>query len=178
MRDHRIALTKPQQQPDGLSQDEDDRAPATRKVREFQAGGTIMVTTVLCPQATPMARLKAPYRRRWSVEWDLRNIGTTPGMETPRCKTPAMAIKEWWVWRLAYHLTRLLMAQAALLADQIPRQRSFKHPVQIWIAGQPRGGGTHAAVASKASLVLMAEPRVGSRPGRVEPRALQRRLKP
>ena len=72
----------------------------------------------------------------------------------------------------------LLMAQAALLADQIPRQLSFKHTVQIWIAWQQRGGGTHDAVSIHGLLVLIAEPRVGLRPGRVEPRALKRRPKP
>lgn len=98
-------------------------------------------------------------------------------MEHLRCKTPAMAIKELWVYLLAYNLIRLLMAQAALLADQIPRQLSFKHTVQIWLAWQQRGGATHDAVSVHALLVLIAEPRVGLRPGRVEPRALKRRLK-
>ena len=45
-----------------------------------------------------------------------------------------MALKELWVYLLAYNLIRLLMAQFAPLADQIPRQLSFKHAVQIWLA--------------------------------------------
>ena len=118
------------------------------------------------------------YRSRWNVELDLRNIKTTLGMETLRCKTPEMAIKELWVYLLAYNLIRLLMAQAALLADQVPRQLSFKHTLQIWVAWQQRGGGTNDAVSINALLVLIAEPRVGLRPGRVEPRALKRRQKP
>ena len=88
-----------------------------------------------------------------------------------------MAVKELWVYLLAYNLIRLLMAQAALLADQIPRQLSFKHTVQIWMAWQQRGGGTHDAVCIHALLVLIAEPRVGLRRGRIEPRALKRRPK-
>jgi hypothetical protein len=75
-------------------------------------------------------------------------------------------------------LIRLLMAQAALLANQIPRQLSFKHTVQIWLSWQQRGGSTHDAVCINELLVLIAEPRVGLRPGRVEPRALKRRPKP
>jgi hypothetical protein len=43
-------------------------------------------------------------------------------------------------------LIRLLMAQAALLADQIPRQLSFKHTVQVWVSWQQRGGGTYDGV--------------------------------
>ncbi len=177
-RDHLIVLTKPEKRPDWMSPYEYDQAPATLKVREFQAGGKTMVTTFLCPKATPKKVLKALYLQRWNVELDLRNIKTTLGMEHLRCKTPEMAIKELWVYLLAYNLIRLLMAQAALLADQIPRQLSFKHTVQIWMAWQQRGGATHDAVSINALLVLIAEPRVGLRPGRIEPRALKRRLKP
>jgi hypothetical protein len=178
VRDHIIVLTKPKQKPDWMSQHEYDHAPATLRVREFQAGGKIMVTTFLCPKETPKNALRALYRQRWNVELDLRNIKTTLGMEQLRCRTPEMAIKELWVYLLAYNLIRLLMAQAALLADQIPRQLSFKHTVQIWIAWQQRGGGGHDAVSINALLVLIAEPRVGLRPGRIEPRARKRRPKP
>ncbi len=177
VRDHLIVLTKPNK-PEWMSQYEYDQAPDTLKVREFQAGGKIMVTTFLCPKDTPKRVLKALYRQRWNVELDLRNIKTTLGMEHLRCKTPEMARKELWVYLLAYNLIRLLMAQAALLADQIPRQLSFKHTVQIWLSWQQRGGPTHDAVAINALLVLIAQPRVGLRPGRVEPRALKRRQKP
>ena len=82
-------------------------------------------------------------------------------------KTPEMATEELWANLLAYNLIRLLMAEAALLADQIPRQLSFKHKVQIWIAWQQRDGGTHDAVSINALLLLIAEPQVGFRPGRV-----------
>lgn len=120
VRDHLIVLPKPKK-PDWMSQYEYDQAPATLKVRELQAGGKIMVTTFLCHDETPKHVLKALYRQRWNVELDLRNIKTTLGMEHLRCKTPEMAVKELWVYLLAYNLIRLLMAQAALLADQIPR---------------------------------------------------------
>ncbi len=87
VRDHLIVLTKPKKKPDWMSQYEYDQAPATLKVREFQAGGKIMVTTFLCPKDTPKRMLKALYRQRWDVELDLRNIKTTLGMEQLRCKT-------------------------------------------------------------------------------------------
>ena len=177
-RDHIITLTKPPKRPDWMSPSEYDQAPDTLTVREFQAGGKVMVTTFLCPKEAPKNTLKDLYRQRWHVELDLRNIKTTLGMEHLRCKSPEMAIKELWVYLLAYNLIRLLMAQAALLADQIPRQLSFKHTVQIWMAWQHRGGSTHNAVSLGALLVLIAEPRVGLRPGRTEPRAMKRRPKP
>ena len=177
-RDHLVVWTKPKKRPDWMSPYEYDQAPKRLKVREYQADGKIMVSTFLCPKQTPRKALKALYRQRWNVELDLRNIKTTLGMEHLRCKTLEMAVKELWIYLLAYNLIRLLMAQAALLADQIPRQLSFKHTVQIWMAWQQRGGGCHNAVCINALLVLIAEQRVGLRPGRIEPRALKRRPKP
>jgi hypothetical protein len=175
-RDHLVVLTRPEK-PEWMNQYEYDRTPATLTVREFQAGGKIMVTTFLCPRENPKSVLKALYRSRWNVELDLRNIKTTLGMEHLRCKTPEMAFKELWIYLLAYNLIRLLMAQAALLADQIPRQLSFKHTVQIWVAWQRRGGGTYPAGSMNALLILIAQPRVGLRARRIEPRALKRRPK-
>ncbi len=130
-----------------------------------------------CPRHTPKPALKTLYRRRWHVELDLRHIKTTLGMEMLSCKTPEMAIKEVWVHLLAYNLIRLLMAQAAWLADQTPRQLSFKHTVQIWTVWQQRGGAQDPVTLS-ALLVMIAEQRVGKRPRRVEPRAVKRRPKP
>ncbi len=161
-----------------MSPEEYDRVPKTLTVRELHAGGKIMVTTFLCPKDTPKGMLKTLYKSRWNVELDLRNIKTTLGMEHLRCRSPEMAVKELWVYLLAYNLIRLLMAQAALLADQIPRQLSFKHTVQVWISWQQRGGGTHDAVCIRALLMLIAETRVGLRPGRIEPRVRKRRPKP
>uniref|UniRef100_UPI003D03779A IS4 family transposase n=1 Tax=Altererythrobacter sp. TaxID=1872480 RepID=UPI003D03779A len=177
-RDHLIVLSKPTKKPDWMSPYEYDRVPDTLTVREFEAGGKIMVTTFLCPKATPKKQLKGLYRSRWHVELDLRCIKSTLGMEHLRCRTPEMAIKELWVYLLAYNLIRLLMAQAALLADQIPRQLSFKHTVQLWMAWQQRGGATHDGCSIHALLVLIAKARVGLRPGRIEPRAVKRRPKP
>lgn len=175
VRDHRVVLEKPKKRPDWMTQEQYEQAPATLKVREFQAAGKIMVTTFLDAKAAPKHELKVLYRRRWNGELDLRNIKTTLGMEQLRCKTPEMVRKELWVYLLAYNLIRLLMAQAALLADQIPRQLSFKHTVQVWLSWQQRGAPTGDGVCTHAVLVLIAEPRVGLRPGRIEPRALKRR---
>lgn len=177
-RDHILTLPKPKKRPEWMSQYEYDQAPATLKIRELKAGGKILVTTFLDPKATSKREIAALFRQRWHVELDLRNIKTTLGMEQLRCKTPEMARKELWVYLLAYNLIRLLMAQAALLADQIPRQLSFKHSVQVWIAWQQRTGTTDDAVTIHALLVLIAGPRVGRRRGRIEPRVLKRRPKP
>ncbi|MFZ1539787.1 MAG: IS4 family transposase, partial [Chromatiaceae bacterium] len=175
--DHLITLTKPEK-PEWMGQWEYDQVPTTLKVRELKAGDKILVTTFLDPKETSKREVAALLRRRWNVELDIRNIKTTLGMEQLRCKTPEMARKELWVYLLAYNLIRLLMAQSALLADQIPRQLSFKHSVQIWLVWQQRGADIDDGACIHALLVLIAGPRVGLRPGRIEPRAVKRRPKP
>ena len=176
-RDHLITLTKPKRKPDWMRQADYDQAPTSLTVRELHANGKILVTTLLCPKKTPKAALKALYRSRWHVELDLRNIKTTLGLEVLSCKTPEMATKEIWVYLLAYNMIRMMMAQAALLADWLPRELSFKHSVQLWVAWNQHEPGASDAQLS-VLFVLITQQRVGHRPGRVEPRAVKRRPKP
>ncbi len=93
-------------------------------------------------------------------------------MDMLTCKTPAMAVKEIWTYLLAYNLIRRLVAHVQ------PRQLSFKHAVQLWLAWHHRqlradDHGRHTVL-----LALIAQKRVGNRPGRIEPRAIKRRPKP
>jgi hypothetical protein len=177
-RDHLIVLTKPVIKPDWMSQADYEQAPQSLTVRELRTAGKTLVTTLLCPKHTDKAALKSLYRSRWHVELDLRNIKTTLGMERLSCQTPAMAIKEIWVYLLAYNLIRLMMAQAASLADRLPRQLSFKHTVQIWIAWTQYANRIDHDDKLYGLFVLIAQQHVGERPGRIEPRALKRRPRP
>ncbi len=157
-----------------MSPEDYAQAPASVTVRELRAGGKTLVTTLLCPKQTSKDAVKRLYRDRWHVELDLRNIKATMGMEQLSCQTPAMAVKEIWVYLLAYNLIRLMMAQAALLSGCLPRQLSFKHTVQIWLAWAPHT--YHSDIAHPNELfVLIAQQTVGNRPGRIEPRAIKRR---
>ncbi len=177
-RDHLITITKPKIKPDWMVQADYDRTPSTLTVRELSAGGKVLVTTLLCPKQTPKAALKELYQSRWHVELDLRNIKTTLGMERLSCKTPEMAVKEIWVYLLAYNLIRLMMAQAALLADVLPRELSFKHTLQLWVAWGQHGMESHQNDNLSVLFALIAQQQVGNRPGRIEPRAVKRRPKP
>ncbi len=177
-RDHLIELAKPAKKPDWMPQADYDQAPPRILVRELHAGGKVLVTTLLCPNDTPKQALKALYKSRWQVELDLRNIKTTLGMERLSSKTPAMAIKEIWIYLLAYNLIRLIMAQSALLADCLPRQLSFKHTLQLWTAWGQQGIATEDEAKLAGLFVLIAQQQVGNRPGRIEPRAVKRRPKP
>lgn len=177
-RDHLIELHKPRLKPDWMTDAQYAGAPETLTVRELATGGKILVTTLLCPKRTPKADLKALYRERWHVELDFRHIKTTLGMETLSCKTPAMAQKEIWVYLLAYNLIRLMMAQAATLAECPPRTLSFKHTLQLWMAWGQQGIRSVPEDKLHVLFVLIAEQRVANRPGRIEPRAVKRRPKP
>ena len=112
------------------------------------------------------------------MEVDLRNIKTTLGMNTLSCKTPEIIEKEIWIYFLAYNLIRLLMAPSALLTDIQPRQLSFKHTVQLWLAWSQQSQASGAQENEAQLFVLIAQKTVGKRPGRLEPRAVKRRPKP
>ncbi len=104
-----------------MTQEYYDCVPDTLTIRELKISGKILITTMLSPKEASKPELKALYKKRWQIEVDFRNIKTTMGMEI-------------WIYFLAYNLIRLLMAQAALLADILPRQLSFKHTLQLWLA--------------------------------------------
>ena len=175
-RDHLVELPKPVIKPEWMSRTQYDALPTSLTLREVKVGHKILITTLLSSKAAPKSELKALYKRRWEIEVDLRNIKTTLGMETLSCKTPEMNEKEIWVYFLAYNLIRLLMAQAALLADILPRQLSFKHTLQLWLAWQQYD--KKIPCDEHMLFILIAQKRVANRPGRIEPRAVKRRPKP
>ncbi|MEK7759573.1 MAG: IS4 family transposase, partial [Pseudomonadota bacterium] len=176
-RDHLVWWSKPAR-PDWMSVEEYHGYTDEIKVREVKVGKKVLVSTFLSPRKTPKAALEELYWQRWNVELDLRNIKTTLGMEVLRCKTPPMCEKEFWAYLLAYNLIRLLMAQAALQADVLPRQLSFKHTLQMWVAWSQRQFLSESGEDTATLFALIAQIRVADRPGRAEPRAVKRRPKP
>jgi len=176
-RDHLVWWSKPAR-PDWMSVEEYRGYPDEIKVREVKVSKKVLVSTFLSPRKTPKAALGELFWQRWNVELDLRNIKTTLGMEALSCKTPQMCEKEFWAYLLAYNLIRLLMAEAALHAEVLPRQLSFKHTLQIWAAWSQRQFLSSTKEDTATLFVLIAQIRVADRPGRVEPRAVKRRPKP
>ncbi len=176
-RDHLITLDKPCKRPSWMSQTSYEQAPDRLEVRELKAGNKVLVTTLRCTNETPKAALKALFKNRWHVELDLRNLKSTMGMEMLSCKTPALAVKELWVYLLAHNLIRLLMVQSSLMADCLPRELSFKHTLQLWLAWR-QYDGLEIDQSLHKLLSLIAQQRVGGRSGRIEPRAVKRRPKP
>jgi len=175
-RDHVVVWPKPKRRPPWLTPEQYQAIAAEVTVRETEVHGRVLLTTMLDPNAVSKDDLDDLYQHRWHVELDFRNIKTTLGMDVLRCKDPEMIEKELWVNLLAYNLIRLLMAQAAIESGLHPRELSFKHTVQLWTLWQV----THRQGANwhrDNLLQLIAQVRVGHRPGRIEPRARKRRPK-
>ena len=150
--------------------------PDELTVREVKVAHQVLVTTLLDHRKVSKDDLSALYARRWNVELDLRNLKTTTGMDVLSCQTPQMNEKQLWVHLLAYNVIRLLMAQAACNAGIDPRELSFKHTVQLWTEWVSRG--VSAMKGRGLLFTLIAQCRVGNRPGRIEPRMRKRRPKP
>jgi hypothetical protein len=176
-RDHRVNWCK-SPRPEWMSVDEYHGYPDEITVREVKVGKKVLVTTLLNPRHTSKGELGRLFWQRWNVELDLRNLKSTLGMESFSCKTPAMVEKELWVYVLAYNLIRLLMAEAASQAEVLPRQMSFKHTLQIWVAWSQRQFLAESPEDTAHLFALIAQIRVGNRPRRVEPRMIKRRPKP
>ena len=134
--------------------------------------------TTLTPQEASKNELGRLFADRWHVEVDLRQLKTTLGMEALKCETAEMCDKELWVYFLAYNLIQFLMAEAALRTDAVPRQLSFKHTLQIGLAWTGRPYFSSGEEDVEVLFALIAQKRMGQRPGRIEPRAVKRRPKP
>jgi Transposase DDE domain len=174
-RDHISILHKPTR-PAWMTEEEYASYPAEISVREVKVRGKVLVTSFLSSKEVHKDELGRLFEQRWHVEVDLRNIKTTLGMEMLACRSPGMCEKEVWVYMLAYNTIRLLMAESALRAGAIPRQLSFKHAVQVWLAWAYRGTPLNTE-AIDIMCRRIARVRVGKRSGRVEPRAIKRRPK-
>lgn len=175
-RDHVVQWCKPAR-PNWMSAEAYAGYPATLSLRETKVGKKVLVTSFLNPREVCKHELGALFPQRWHVEVDLRHIKTTLGMEMLSCKTPSMCEKEIWVYMLAYNLIRWLMAQAADYVSVLPRQLSFKHTLQVWIAWSQRQFFSGAPEDIAALFQLIGQIRVGNRPNRIEPRLIKRRPK-
>ena len=177
-RDHVVTWSKPLAKPAWMTPQEYAAYPDELRLREVKVRKKVLVTSFLNPREVCKREIGQLFVRRWNVELDLRNMKTTLGMDRLTCKTPQMCEKELWIYVLAYNLIRLLMAQAASQAGVLPRQLSFKHTVQVWVAWSQRQFLSDAPEDAAALFRLIAHVRVGNRPGRMEPRLVKTRPKP
>ena len=187
--DHTVVWRRSRNRRPWMTREEFAALPRAMTMRElrvrvgrpgFRTRSFVVVTTLLDPAAFPAEELASLYRRRWDGELDIRSLKAAMGMDVLRCKTPAMARKEFWAHLLAYDLVRGAMAEAAVRHGVSPRELSFqgaRQTLEAFRGELGRASGPAAVVLVGASLRAMASHRVGGRPDRVEPRVVKRRPK-
>jgi hypothetical protein len=154
----------------------------TATIRGFRSRRVTLVTTLLDPQLYPAAEIIALYARRWRLELCLRDLKTTMGMETLRCKTPDMAEKELLAYLVAHNLIRCVMAEAVARYEVALERISFKGTVDALrqysdAMGRARDRKMRRQLWEDL-LWNLARDLVRLRPDRTEPRAVKRRPKP
>jgi hypothetical protein len=172
--DQLVAWLKPKTCPSWLTRETLLALPDSLVLREvryhlrtpgFRTRQITLVTTLLDPQAYPVADLAELYRRRWQVETSLAHLKTTMQMDVLHGKTVPGALKELTLFAIVYNLVRLVVGQSARLQHIGVERISFLDALR-WLSapstGVPLGG-------------LLVNP---IRPCRVEPRVKKRRPKP
>jgi hypothetical protein len=178
--DH-IATWKKPSKPKWMSQEEYDSYPAEIRIREFKVDGNVYVTTFLNETKYHKKELAAIYKRRWEIEINLRSIKEVMKMDKLSCKTPDMVKKEIGMHFLAYNFIRMIIAESCVKHDKFPWKISFKGTIQLLEKFMPyflNSTEKKNRVIFAGMLRLIAKNKIGSRPGRVEPRAVKQRPKP
>jgi len=190
--DHIVRWVKPVR-PDWLDQETYDRLPDELEIREiqvtvdipgFRSESLIVITSLLDHRVYSRSDVARLYRRRWTVELELRDIKSTMQLDVLRRKTPAAVRQELWTGILAYNLIRQSILQSALQGNCQPQQLSFAATLQMlansWVvAALPPRVSPDARELLIALRILNGQlHRVANRPNRVEPRAVKRRPNP
>lgn len=171
--DQLVEYFKPSRRPTWMTPEEFAAVPDVLQVREiryaiggrgFRTRQVALVTTLLDPDAYPVAELAQLYYDRWRVELNLRHLKQTLRMDVLRSKTEAGVRKEVWMLALVYNLVRLVMLAGAK-RRQVPAERISFVDALRWLL----------QVDGRRSLdSLIVNPH---RPDRFEPRAKKRRAK-
>jgi hypothetical protein len=184
--DRLITWSRPQRAP-WMSEEQYEQIPQTLTLRAVRFQVTvpgrrtktlIVVTSLLDPRAHPAEDIAELYGYRWSAELDIRAIKQTLGLDHARCKTPHMVRRELWVTLLAYNLVRKLVATAAAVHGQQPRQLGFTLACQTVLSSWmllATGACRDVRQLWRLALERIAANEVANRPGRIEPRMIKRR---
>jgi Transposase DDE domain len=171
--DQLVEYLKPKERPKWMEVATLASLPRTLLVRElrfltpqrgFRTRVITLVTTLLDPIAYPKEALAELYLSRWQIEVNFRHLKTTMGMEVLHCKSLEGVLKELYMFALAYNLIRLVMLEASR-RQKVPLDRISFIDALRWLRD---------AKADTKLTPLVVNP---SRPNRLEPRVLKRRMK-
>jgi hypothetical protein len=175
------------QRPFWMSPEQYEQIPETLTLRMIRFDVTepgrrvktiTVVTTLIDPSAFPREDIAELFGYRWNAELDIRDIKQTLGLDHARCKSPERVERELWVTLLAYNLIRKVIATAAAIHHEQPRQIGFTLACQSilssWMLLATNACRDPQALTT-AVLAGIAANEVGNRPGRIESRVLKRR---
>ncbi|MDP2721501.1 MAG: IS4 family transposase [Bacteroidales bacterium] len=162
-----------------------EKLPETITVRviRFEAGlkgfrkkQVTMYTTLMDTEKYPREKLINLYYRRWEIELAFKNIKTTMGLKTLRCKSPSACRKELWIGLLVYNFIRTIMLDASIRHKISVLRLSFAGTIQKLVET------CHAFAfiqnpefACEMLIRSIVDDVVPLRPGRFEPRKVKRR---
>ena len=152
-------------------------------VKGFRTQQIDLITTLIDPLEYTQEDLAELYFRRWAIELWFRDIKTSMKMESVRCRTPEMVLKEIQMFFIACNLIRGLMQQAAGLYLRDLHRLSFKGTVDTIRQYQNPLNATRRKPREQERIIdemilLIAEETVPLREHRYEPRVVKRRPKP
>ena len=150
-------------------------------IKGFRTQQYELITTLTDANTYTYNDLKELYFQRWNVELYFRNIKTSMGMESLRCKTPEMVLKELQMFLIAYNLVRGLMQEAAISHAVNMERMSFKATVDtLRQYSNPiahRASRKQKQKTYEEMIFLIANEVVPLRQFRSEPRAVKKRPK-
>ncbi len=184
--DRLVTWTRPAR-PAWMPQEVYDQIPPTMTLRQIRfqvvipgrrTQTLVIVTSLTDPERYSVEDIAELYGFRWNAELDIRAIKRTLNLDHLRCKSPDMVRLEVLVTLLAYNLIRTVIAQAAAVHGQQPRQLGFTLACQEVLASWMLLA-TDACRDPNAlvqdTLARIAANLVANRPGRIEPRMIKRR---
>lgn len=171
--DHVVVWYKPKTKPTWMTKEEHAQLPQEITVRElryqvsapgFRVCVITLVTTLLDPLIYPKMELARLYQMRWRIELNIRHMKITMKMDVLHCKTVEGVMKELTMYALAYNLIRSVMYESAAVQN-VPMNRIGFLDALRWLTSPISGGDLRDIVVNP------------SRPDRIEPRVIKRRMK-
>ena len=171
--DRIIVREKPRRRPHWMNATEFEQLPDRLTLRQvrynviadgYRSRTVVLITTLLDGDAYPLTELAELYGERWEVETCFRHLKQTMRMDMLRCKTADGVRKELAIYGVAYNLVRSIMVRAGIEQGVPPDRISLVDVLRCLSLGLCR----------RELPRFVINPH---RPGRIQPRAVKRRLK-